>query len=99
MHPGLIGGIVGSVVGVLGGVVGAYASIRNAGSPQERRYLIRCAIGLWLGIAAFLAGLFLLPPPYRWFLWIPYVIALPLSIVAANRGYARIRAEAAGARG
>jgi uncharacterized membrane protein len=99
MHPGLIGGIVGSVIGVLGGIIGTYASIRNANSPQERRYMIRCAIGLFVGIATFLASLFLLPPPYRWLLWIPYSIALPLSIMATNRGISRIRAEAAGGRG
>ncbi|HEX6899011.1 MAG TPA: hypothetical protein VF789_04830 [Thermoanaerobaculia bacterium] len=96
MHPGLIGGIVGSVVGVLGGVIGTYASIRNASSPRERRYVIRCAMGFWVGVAVFLAGLLLLPPPYRWLLWIPYAIALPLSIMATNRGVARIRAEGIG---
>jgi hypothetical protein len=96
MHPGLIGGIVGSLVGVAGGIVGTYASIRNTNSPRERRYVIRCAVGFWVGITLFLAGLFLLPHPYRWLLWIPYSVALPLAIAAANRGLARIRAEAAG---
>ncbi|HEV2293068.1 MAG TPA: hypothetical protein VGR35_04380 [Tepidisphaeraceae bacterium] len=99
MDPGLIGGIGGSAVGVVGGIVGTYASIRNAHSRRERRYMIRCAIGFWIGITLFLTGLFVLPHPYRWLLWVPYAIALPLSIATMNRAVAHIRAEAAGGGG
>lgn len=96
MNPGMIGAIVGSLAGVAGGVIGTYMSIRNTSSTQERRYMIRCAIGFWVGITLFLTAQFLLPHPYRGLLWLPYAVALPLSIVAANRGLARIRIHAAG---
>src|SRR5687767_2483896 len=96
MHPGLIGGIVGSMIGLIGGILGTYASIRNTWSPQERSYMIRWACGFWIGVTLFLTLLFLLPHPYRWWLWIPYGIALPLAIRACNRGAARIRASASG---
>jgi hypothetical protein len=41
----------------------------------------------------------LLPRPYNLLLWVPYAIALPLGIRAANRHQASIRAESAGGGG
>jgi len=37
--------------------------------------------------------MFVLPNPYRYLLWIPYAILLPLGIVYANRTQQRIRKE------
>ncbi|MCH8147865.1 MAG: hypothetical protein IH987_07705 [Planctomycetes bacterium] len=90
MHEGLWGGVVGTV----GGIVGTYFSVKNTQSPQERKFVIKCAVGFWLGIAVFLALLFLLPIQYRWLLWIPYVIALPITIIWMNKTQARIRGQA-----
>ena len=90
---GLVGGLIGSVIGVLGGAVGTYFSIRNTSSPRERAFMIRVSTVVWIVVTAFLAGLLLLPPPYNWLLWIPYGIALPMSIVWLNRRQARIRSQ------
>jgi len=36
---------------------------------------------------------FVLPNPYRWLIWIPYGVALPLAIVSLNRKQQAIRSE------
>lgn len=92
---GITIGIIGSVVGILGGLVGAYCSIHNTNGPRERAFMIKCSVYCGLGVTAFLILLFLLPHPYRWFLEIPYIIALPVAIVKCNRIQARIRAQEA----
>lgn len=94
MDTGTIGAIAGSVAGILGAALGTYAGLRNATSSLERRYLIRCTVALSIGIGMFLAMLFLAPPPYRWLLWIPYAIALPLALLACGRQLTRIRVQA-----
>lgn len=99
MNAGLVGGIVGSVLGLAGGVIGTYFSIRNTNGPRERAFMVRMSALAWLGITVFLALLLLLPDPWRFLVWIPYGILLPLFIVRANRGQARIRAEEAGQAG
>jgi len=85
---GLIGGIAGSVIGVLGGAVGTYFSVKNTRGPRERAFMIRCAVVCavvaWIAIALFLALMFLLPIPYRHYLWIPYAILLPVGIRYCN---------------
>jgi uncharacterized membrane protein YfcA len=93
MHPEVIGGIVGGVLGVAGGIFGTYCSIKNTNSSRERAFMIRaCVIG-WIAILVFLGLMFALPNPYRYFLWIPYAILLPLAIVTGNRSQQRIRQE------
>ena len=99
MHPGTVGAIVGSVLGLLGGVVGTYFSVRNTQGPRERAFVVKAAAVTWIAVAAFLLGLFLLPSPYRFGLWIPYAILLPLGIRKWNREQSRIREEEARARG
>ena len=94
MHEGLWGGIVGAVVGTFGGIVGTYFGVKNTHSAQERRLVIKCAVGFWLAVVAFLALLFLLPIRNRWLLWIPYTIALPITIIWMNKTQARIRDQA-----
>ncbi len=93
---GLIGGLVGGAIGIAGGAAGTYFSIKNTNGPRERAFMIRVSVVTWFVISAFLAGLLLLPRPYNWFLWIPYGIALPLSIIRLNRRQARIRSEEGG---
>jgi uncharacterized membrane protein required for colicin V production len=85
MSPGLIGGLVGSVIGLAGGLVGTWASIRNTRSPRERAFVVRFAIAIGIGITIFLVAMLLIPRPYNMLLWIPYAVALPLGIIAANR--------------
>jgi hypothetical protein len=97
MNAGLVGGMIGGVIGLLGGVVGTYYSIRNTSGPRERSFMIRAAIAVWIMVTAFLLGVFMLPPPFNFLLWLPYGIALPLGILWCNRRQRRIQAEEAGA--
>jgi len=93
---GLIGGIVGIVGGIAGGAIGTYFSIKNTNGPRERAFVIKASIVAWIAILAFLAGLLLLPSPYRYFLWGPYAILLPMGILTWNKKQAQIRREEAG---
>ena len=98
MNAGLVGGLVGSALGLAGGVIGTYFSIHNTNGPRERAFMVRMSAIAWLGITAFLALLLLLPYPWRFLVWIPYGILLPLFIVRTNRGQQRIRQEEASSR-
>ena len=93
MDPRLVGGILGTVFGILGGLIGTYASIKNTAGPRERTFMIKVAIAFWIGASAFVVAMFLLRPPYIWFLWIPYGIALSLVIGWINRRQNAIRGE------
>lgn len=93
MDPGLVGGIIGGVLGLAGGAVGTYASIKNTVGPRERQFMVRVAVVTWILVTLFVALLFVLPSPYRWFLWIPYGVVLPLAIVLLNRKQRAIRAD------
>ena len=93
MDAGTVGGIIGGVLGLAGGAVGTYASIKNTGGPRERQFMVRAAVAAWIGITLFLALLFVLPSPYRWLIWIPYGVTLPLAIVSLNRKQQAIRSE------
>jgi hypothetical protein len=93
MGLGLLGGIIGGALGLLGGVVGTYFSIKNTAGPRERTFMIRVAILTWILVAAFICGLFAIPKPFNFLLWLPYGIALPLAILWCNRRQRRIRAE------
>ena len=92
MNPGLVDGVVGSLVGVAGGLIGTYFSIKNTNGPRERAFMIRSAIVCWIGVAAFLAAMFLVPQARLW-LWIPYCILLLLGIRYGNKKQMAIRRE------
>lgn len=47
---GIVGGILGTVIGIAGGIIGTYFSIKNTKTPTERRFMIRCSIGLWTAL-------------------------------------------------
>jgi uncharacterized membrane protein YfcA len=95
---GLIGGIIGGALGVAGGAVGTYFSIKNTAGPNERAFMIRLSVVVWVAVTAFLVGLLMLPKPFNWLMWVPYAIALPLGIRWSNRRQLQIRAEEAAAR-
>jgi len=84
---------VGAAIGLAGGVVGTHFSIKNTNGPREKRLMVKGAIVGWICIIVFLALLFLLPHPYRWFLWIPYGPALAFGIIYTNKRQAQIRKE------
>jgi len=93
MDGGLVGGITGGILGLAGGAIGIYASIKNTAGPRERQFMVRTAVIAWALITLFVILLFVLPNPYRWLLWIPYGVALPLAIVSLNRKQHAIRSE------
>ena len=93
MNPGLIGGILGGVIGTMGGVFGTYCSIKNTNGPKERAFVVKASIICWIFIILFLLLMFLLPNPYRWFLWVPYGIGLPIGIIQWNKKQMMIRKE------
>ncbi len=90
---GWIGGVLGGVIGLAGGVVGTYFGIRNTHGPRERRFMVRAAVVVWVAILLFLALLLALPSPWRFLLWIPYGILLPVGIILGNRRQQQIRRE------
>ncbi|MGH8673988.1 MAG: hypothetical protein ACREVG_06735 [Burkholderiales bacterium] len=98
MDIGLIGGIIGGTLGIAGGAVGTYFSIKNTAGPKERSFMFRVSAIAWIFVTAFLVGLFLVPNPFKWLLWIPYGIALPLGILWLNRRQQQIRKAEAAAR-
>ncbi len=95
MDAGTVGGIGGGLIGVAGGIVGTYFSIKNTAGPRERTFMIQVAAVTWLAVTVFLIGLFMLPRPFNYLLWVPYGIALPLGISWCNRRQRAIRAEEA----
>jgi Ca2+/Na+ antiporter len=96
---GWIGGIVGSLLGLAGGIIGTYFSIKNTKGPRERAFMVKSAVVCWVAILVFLTLLLALPNPYRWFMWIPYGILLPLGIIYGNRRQQAIRQQEGGAGG
>jgi hypothetical protein len=93
MDAGILGGLLGALIGVLGGAFGTWCSLRGARGPRERGFLARAAAATWIAVLAFVAALLLLPPPWKWLLWVPYAFALPLGIQIINRRHARIRQQ------
>lgn len=93
MDAALWGGIAGGVFGIIGGAIGTYFGIKSAQSPRERSFAIRAALLVWLGGTVFVTLLLTLATPYRWLLWIPYAILLPLMIVWMNKRLSHIRRE------
>ncbi|MCK4905627.1 hypothetical protein KAS42_05270 [bacterium] len=91
MNSGLIGGILGAIIGTIGGAVGTFFSIKNTNGPKEKAFMIKCAVVGWIVIIVFLLLLLFLPKPYNYLLWIPYGIALPLSIIYLNKKQNSIR--------
>jgi threonine/homoserine/homoserine lactone efflux protein len=84
---------VGGIGGLAGGVVGTYFSIKNTNGPRERAFVTKAAIICWVAVLVFLAVLFALPNPYRWLVWIPYAILLPIGIKTWNKRQFAIRQE------
>jgi Ca2+/Na+ antiporter len=93
MHPGWIGAVAGGAIGLAGGIIGTAAGVRSARGPRERAYMVRAAALFWTAGLTFLTLLLLLPSPWRFLMWAPWSLLMPLGIVTVNRGLARRRAE------
>ncbi len=91
MNAGIVGGVLGAIFGIAGGVIGTYYSIKNTKGPLERAFMIKASVIAWITITVFLVLMFVIPNPYRLWLWGPYGILLPLGIVKLNKRVAEIR--------
>jgi hypothetical protein len=70
--------------------------IKNTKGPLERRFMIKASIVTGIALFIFLGLLFALPSPYRFLVWIPYGIFLPLGIGFINKRQRDIQAEEGG---
>ena len=93
MSVGLIGGIIGSIIGIAGGGIGTYFSIKNTNGPKERIFMIKASAVFWFFGIIFITLVLALPSPYKWFLWLPYGIFLPISIRVTNKKLSQIKQE------
>jgi len=93
MNAGLIGGIIGVIIGIAGGAIGTYFSIKNTNGPKERSFMIKTSIFFWVFAVIFITLLLVLRSPYKWFLWLPYGIVLPISILFINKRLSLIKKE------
>ena len=90
---GYIGGILGCILGFAGGAFGTYCSIKHSKGPLEKRFMIRASVVAWIGMSILLALLIGLPAPYRFFMWVPYGILLPVGIRYSNKRQREIQAR------
>lgn len=93
MNAGLIGGTVGGIIGVTGGIIGTYFSIKNTNGHKERSFVVKASVIFWVVEIIFIALLLALPSPYKWFMWLPYSILLPVGITYINKRLQKIRQE------
>ena len=93
MNIGIYGGIIGGVLGLMRGIFGTYCSIKNTNGPKEKAFMIKACIIGWIGIIVFLTLMVFLPNPYRFYLWVPYGIILPMAIIKGNKIQAETRRE------
>lgn len=90
---GMIGGIIGGVLGVMGGAVGTYFSISRAKGGAARAFMIKISVVCWIVVSAFVAATLLLPAPWKYLIWLPYGLALPLGIRYINKRLAELQSQ------
>ena len=95
MHSGVIGGIIGGGIGLAGGILGTCCSIKKTNGPRERAFMIKASAVFWIVGIIFITFLLVLQSPYKWFLWLPYSIFLPISIRFANSKLTQIKQDEA----
>lgn len=88
---GWIGGILGGAIGIAGGIFGTYCSLKAASGPAQRAVLLGWTIVCWALVIGFLIGLFYIPQPYNFLLWIPYPFALMWLVRTSNLECQRAR--------
>ena len=87
---GLIWGIAGGAIWILGGIVGTYFGITRVATDAQRKFMIRCSVFGWIFILAFVALAIFLPAPWKYIMWVPYGIGLPIAIIWCNKRLAQL---------
>ena len=82
---GMIGGILGSALGIAGGLLGCCIPYRLAKTPRQRSFILTTAAFYWVLVLGLLAALLLIPSPWKYLVWIPYIVILLGSIFWFNR--------------
>lgn len=75
--------IVGAIimaVAIVAGLVGTWHNLREAEGPRERRFVLWTSIACWLLVASMLAFIYLVKPPYRYFVVLGYLIVCPILV-------------------
>ena len=93
---GLVGvalGILGALLGIAGGVLGCYVPYRLAKTPRQKAFVLKAAAFFWILVLVFALGVFLLPSPWNFLIWLPYLFVLVLSINWINKRQQRMLAE------
>ena len=95
---------LGPLMGIWGGIYGTMCSLRQAGSSRERQFIIRSAVGIFVGVGVLLACLMTLNylrssmtqgtyVSLTAAVWVVYAAALTTAIVYLNKRQAKIRAD------
>ena len=71
-------GVLISAAAVAGASIATYTTIRDTKGPKEHAFVTRSCLLAWLAIAFLLTLIYYVPPPYNYFLLIPYFIHLPI---------------------
>lgn len=95
---GLIGGIIGSIIGLMGGIIGTYFSIKNTKTPAERRFMIRCSIGMWAALFLIillniLGMIKIIPAWFGWSILVLFFILLTPAILWINKRQVLLRQQ------
>ena len=90
MTTGWTGILVALVLGLAAVVLSAYNIFKYVQNPRERGILLLHSVAGGCVTAVFLSLLFNLPSPYRFLLWIPYLLLIVLLIVLAKHALKRV---------
>jgi hypothetical protein len=84
-------GLVFFIATVIGSILFTALTIRATRGPLERRFMARASIGAWVTILLFFMAVYLIPPPWRYWLLIPYFLHLPVAIYVTSKKQLLIR--------
>ena len=90
MTTGWTGILVAVVFGLAAVVLGAYNIFKYVQNPRERGILLLHSVAGGFVTAVFLSLLFNLPSPYRFLIWIPYLLLVVVLIVLAKHALKRV---------
>lgn len=81
----IIGALTGLFLGLLGSLLGIWASWRDAPDLRSKLTIIGWSGGFLVLIGGFLTALLFVDPSVRGWLWMVYLVFLPMSVLLCNR--------------